>query len=269
MNPPPWWQPLLANGKVLIFLIVAIFSVLRAIATGLKKKAEERQQRVQRQQRDLEAIRTGRPADANAPSQIAVPQRQPIVPRSSTTGPAPLAATAREQLEALAAKRRAAIEELQRRRAGNGGAVSGPKPTTPQRTVTAVLSAPNPTTRVPTRTPPVNTGRSGSPTPLPLPGGSSTRPTRDRTLRTPPPPPPPPPMPRAIPQSLVTTAPAETVNQAAGQTSGNAVSTAPDSTSSIVTPRADPLGFRAMARGDLKRAILLREVLDPPLSLRS
>lgn len=274
---PGWLQQLLQNGKFWIFAIAIGVSVIGKILKVLEKQAKDRQAKLDRQKRELEALRTGRPQETGAPTQIASTQQQPIVPSAAANKSPRSQASAREQLEALAAKRRAAIDELQRRRAGQGSPQPVPRspqpqPTTPEQVLATMLGIPVPTQRgkLPGRPQgQMRTSRQANrPKATAAPQRGSAQPPSDRgrsegsTYAAPE---------RAASKQTPLSPPHAIQPQRAEET-GSATPTplviAPDAIPSSNTTRTDPLGLRSLTRGDLKRAIVLREIMDPPITMR-
>lgn len=82
------------------------------ILKALEKQGKERQAKLERQKRELEDD-SDRPGGGRGhPTQPSASQAQPQVPTAASSQPGASQSSAREQLEALAAKRRAAIDEL-------------------------------------------------------------------------------------------------------------------------------------------------------------
>jgi hypothetical protein len=261
---PAWLQQLLQNGKFWIFAIAIGFSILRAVLNSLEKKAKERQIKLDRERRELEALRTGRPTDT--PSSKSMPAPSPLFPQPSGPTPPSSQASAREQLEALAAKRRAAIDELQRRRAAAGPASTPPpQPTTPEQVLATILGIPTSTSPKPAPTP---TQRQRSPQPKPsIPTQrASPQPPRDRRQRsqqdyaTP--------MPMERPKPAKPTARVQQEVPEPPRRASIAETPTPPSVEVTSPSRTDPLGLHALSRSDLRRAVVLREIMDPPLTLR-
>ncbi len=261
---PGWLQQLLQNGKFWIFAIAIGFSLLRAVLKSLEKKAKERQIKLERERRELEALRTGRPTELSSPHSLRGPS--PVLSQPSSPTAPPSQASAREQLEALAAKRRAAIDELQRRRAAAGGSSSPPppQPTTPEQVLATILGIPTQSSPKPA---PTHRQRSPQPKPSIPAQRSSPKPPRDRRRQT---------QDHAAPIPVERPRPTKVVTpvQEAPEPPRRSILTEapPASTPAPETPsptRADPLGLHALTRGDLRRALVLREVMDPPLALRA
>lgn len=230
------------------------------ILKALEKQGKERQAKLERQKRELEALRTGRAADAGAPTQLSASQAQPQVPTAASRQPGASQSSAREQLEALAAKRRAAIDELKRRRgeqAASTPASAPTKPTTPEQVLATMLGIPMPKpVGKPTGKGPARTNRGTSrpkPTVPPHQSGQPRSSDRGRVSQ----PEPQAPAPRAALRALE------------AQRVSEPVASVPEAVPTGTTPRSDPLGLRSLARSDLRRAIVLREIMDPPVTMRS
>lgn len=260
---PAWLQQLLQNGKFWIFAIAIGFSIFRAVFKSLEKKAKERQIKLDRERRELEALRTGRPTELSSPHSM--PGPSPLLTQPSSPTPPPSQASAREQLEALAAKRRAAIDELQRRRAAAGGSSSTPppQPTTPEQVLATILGIPTHSSPKPA---PTHRQRSPQPKPSIPAQRSSPKPPRDRRKQ---------PQDYAAPIPVERPRPAKVVPRVQEEPEPprqNFLAETPAPTTAapetLSPTRADPLGLHALTRGDLRRAMVLREVMDPPLALR-
>lgn len=289
---PPWLQQLLQNGKFWVFGIAIGISVIGKVLKALEKQGKERQAKQDQQKRELEALRTGRPQEVGAPTQIAATQKQPFVPwtaaaqpgvgRPGQNTPGPSQASAREQLEALAAKRRAAIDELQRRRGGQTSPSPSarspePKPT-PEQMLATMLGIPLPTqdTRAPGKPQvPVRTNRPANrPKPAAPMARSATGPRGSTT----------PPSDRGQSAGSTYAAPERATSKQTPLSPPHAVQPQRAAEVGAVTPtpaaslpdavpvggatRADPLGLRSLTRGDLRRALVLREIMDPPVTMR-
>lgn len=278
---PGWMQQLFQNGKFWVFAIAIGVSVVGKILKGLEERSKAREAKLNRDKRELEALRTGRPVDAAAPTQIATPQPQPTVPSASASQRTSVQASAREQLEALAAKRRAAIDELQRRRAAQASPQPTsrspePGPTTPEQVLATILGIPTPTQggsptgrgQAPSRTTrPANRPKPATPQPR-----GQAQPVRDRRQGVHQNYPAPVPIQRPVPRQAPPSPrpPREETKRAVevASVAPEAASQTPEPTPSGATTRTDPLGLRSLSRGDLRRAIVLREIMDPPLALR-
>jgi hypothetical protein len=106
------------NYQWLLPVIIVLISLITKIASAMKDQAEKRERQKRREQAELDALRTG----GQAAPEVAVPAQ--FQDQQS----------ARATLEEMAAKRRAQIEELRRRRAAAAGATTVPPPAPPMAT---------------------------------------------------------------------------------------------------------------------------------------
>lgn len=251
---PQWLQFLLHNAHFTIFAIVALAGVFRSIAKSLEKKAKERQADLDRQRREVERLRTGREPEA-APVTLGA---------SFPTPTAAGQASARQQLEELAAKRQRAFEDLQRRRAASGVSTpqsTQPRPTTPEQLLATILGAPGTVpkpTPAPPRSRPQTTPTRQAPAPRPV--------QRQRPTPTPRPTSAPTAQPRA--QRPVAPAPAPVAAPTAEEPAARKPMAQPEAPEHTPAPARDPLGIATMDRAAWKRAFLMREIFDRPVSLR-
>ncbi len=236
---PPWLNAILSNPRLIIALLVVLGPVLGRIIKVSSEAARKRREAIERDRRQLEGLRTG-----------AMPQPEERAPTLSTPAQSPTprtATTARQELEQMAARRRAQIEAA---RAARLGAPPRPNPTPPAPTV---QPAPRPVASVQPG-PGVQT--------VQLPGGFVLE------------------VPRAEPQQ-----PSPQRRQDRRQRPAKAQTPqapAPPATPSVpptpvVSPsRRAPTSARRLLTGprgalsalDLRRAVIMQEILGPPVSSR-
>ncbi len=111
---------LLNNAQILIFLVIIGSSVFGWVFKQLKEQAELKRIENERQRRKLEELRTGRVDEPDRP--IPAQTRVPTPRTSSQTTPQPTQASrtssaGQTRLEEIAARRQAQLAELRRRRA--------------------------------------------------------------------------------------------------------------------------------------------------------
>ncbi len=224
------------NIQIVIFLGFIALSVFGSIAKQLAEKKAERKIAMDRRRREMDALRTGGSVD-----DLDEPQ--------DTSE----AAQRQQRLAELAERRRQQLEELRKRRA-SAGTSAPPVPSAPPRSI------------------PVPTPR---PTPRPAPGAPTARPTPRPVPTARPTPPRPMPGPSSIPSPQPATqrrrsgkpepsrrempAPSAAITEGAIGSSGNDRQT-----------KSHPLGvLKGMNNFELRRAIVLSEVLAPPVSERT
>lgn len=231
---PNWFQQLIGNPQLLVFLAVIAFSVLGTVAKKVQEEKAKREMLRRRQQMELEALRTGRPTGAT----VAVP-----APRQAPAQAAQQSAQ-KQRLDEIAARRKAQLEELRRRQQAGGGAATAQRPG-PQAPPTRPVPA-RPTASAPARTSapkPPQTRPQQRPT---------ARPPQSREQR--------PSGPRG---SLPVAAPIPAPAHAALAAFPGAPRT-PDGQQDM----ARVAHLRGLSRAELRRAFVLSEVLAPPVSQR-
>ncbi len=112
------WQNVL---QILPFAVLIGFSLLNWLVRKLREQNELKRIEAERRRREIESLRTGRADGQPSPTALA-----------DTRGGTVSDAQARARLEELAARRRAQLEELRRRqqqrRTGTGGTTASPAP---------------------------------------------------------------------------------------------------------------------------------------------
>lgn len=246
--------------SVLVYIGVLLFPAIVAVGKKLQEQKETRRVTQERERRRHEVLRTGR---ANTP--------EPAAPR-----PALSPAAARQQrLQELAEKRRAQLEEIRRRREGAPAARTSapPRPNAPSRP-TARPQAPRPSPQPQQRT------SAQRPQARPAPPRPTTPVQRAPARR-------PQPVPRAQPSIGVRRAPRPAPSPAIGAerrdvASLSSATEAPVHRTEVGSRAARALrespapgshlfgsrGASGIGRLDLRRAIVLAELLGPPVSMR-
>jgi hypothetical protein len=105
------------NYQWILPVAIVLISLITKIASAMKDQAEKRERQKRREQAELDALRTG--------GQVSQTETAPVPPQFQNQQ------SARATLEEMAAKRRAQIEELRRRRAAAAGATTVPPPAPP------------------------------------------------------------------------------------------------------------------------------------------
>lgn len=274
-----FWNYIQQRPQVIVVAIFVLISFISWVTRAVEAQRKRRQAALDRERTELEGLRTG---------QTEAPRPAPVQPQRHA------AASAQASLEEIAARRRAAMEQLQRRSAGFPAAPSAPpRPqSAAQREVARVLgqvlgvpgaNLPRPTARPaqPQRPLPPRPAQRTQPTPPPRPAtrppsrpnvesdkayavtipkasqhttGPGASPGSPRSQGTPPRP-----AGRATPDAAA----AYAVNiPQASQSGGRRAPPA-----AVPIARAQGAGW-AISPSDLKRSIVMREVLSPPVSLR-
>lgn len=265
-----FWNFIQHKPQLIVVAIFVLISFISWVTRTIEAQRKRRQAVLDRERAELEGLRTGPPtAQRPAPA----PPQRPAVP------------SAQASLEDIAARRRAAMEQLQRRAAGLPPAPSQPQASAARQEVARVLGQ--------------VLGVPGTSLPRPAPRPGQTRPIPPRPVQRPPTPAPtarPAPRPAPRPNAESDKAYAVNIPKASQRTSSPPpAAPRPQGTSARPGARADaaaayalnipqasqstssrapsplaPASQRAFAvsRGDLKRSILMREILAPPVSLR-
>lgn len=250
----------MGSGGIILLVLFAVSWIVQAIvAQANKKKEQERLAELARRRREQEAMR-GQPG-AGTPGTTAAPASTPTMTRSapipqpfgmaptSTTSGRPgddLAARRAEQIEALRRRREAQLEQMRRRQA------SSPAPAQPGAPPTSRPSTPPGVSRPSSRPQSKPAGTSPpttfpAPTSSPVPTGSSR------------------PMPQTAsgsrPKRKEKAAEPVAIDAAYAQPESSVAATAPTRTMVFDSSSLrDPDGIR--------RAFVLKELLDAPLALR-
>ncbi len=262
------WNYIQHRPQIIVVGIFVLISFVSWVMRAIEAQRKRRQAALDRERAELDSLRTGQ-AQAPAPA--------PLQPRR------PASASAQASLEEIAARRRAAMEQLQRR-----SAAPTPVPAKSQsaarrevaRVLGQVLGVPG----------------TGGPRPSP-------RPVAPRPVPRPPSPPPPArpaPRPAHRPNVESDRAYAVTIPKASQHTTGPGLSpgapraqgtpprpagrASPEAAAAYavnipkasqstgpraaIAPVARARGAFALSRADLKRSIVMREVLSAPVSLR-
>lgn len=260
---PNWLQNLLSPQLLVPFAIVA-FSVLGSVAKQVQERRAARTAMQERQRRQMEALRTGRSED------------EPERARASAPAASPEAARQR-RLQELAERRRAQLEEIRKRQL-SGTPVPAPttiaRTSTPARPRPAAPSRPMPAPARPVPRPPVPAQR------VPTPRAPAHRPQPQRPQPVRPtaqqqgsrPTIVPSPRPTAASTTGVTQVPDRLYSAADAPVSRTEVGAgAADVLRAAPAPGKHLFGSRGLvgvSADDLRRAIVLREVLGAPVALR-
>jgi len=258
---------LLNNIQVLIFLLIIGSSVFGWIFKQLKEQTELKRIENEKNRRELESLRTGREpaaaedrvraqaiARAHAQAQMEAQVKAAPPARSGPTAPASPSAPGRARLEEIAAKRQAQLAELRRRRAEqlarsqqSGGQSA---PTQKGRPPASPQSRPQPQVQPQSQRP---AQRSAHAKPTPRRAPSKARATIDR-------------------RPLRERQKHETVEQHHLDVSidqrhlDSNIRSVKSAENKIKSPAAD---LRAtLSNGGIRQAILLSEILAPPVSMR-
>jgi len=237
-----------ANPQALVIFLVALFSVLGTVVKQIQEKKEARRIQQERERRKRDALRTGR-----------------VEPAASPPSPAANPEAARQRrLQELAERRRAQLEEIRRRQQATPAPPPAPatRPTPIARTGAPVRPRP----QAPARPMPAP----ARPAPRPQAPVARTPVQRQQPTRAP--------VARQAPARVAR--PTAPVSKQPGARQrpparATAATTAPITRTEVgavptATPRArSSVGSRLFSgRSDLRRAIVLSEVLGPPVSLR-
>lgn len=264
-----FWNFIQHKPQLIVVAIFVLISFISWVTRTIEAQRKRRQAVLDRERAELEGLRTG-PSTAQRPMP-AQPQR-------------PAAASAQASLEDIAARRRAAMEQLQRRAAGLPPAPPQPRASAARQEVARVLGQ--------------VLGVPGTNVPRPAPRPAQQRPIPRPVQRPPMPAPPARPAPRPAPRPNAESDKAYAVNVPKASQHTNAPA-APQGTPARPGARASaeaasayalnipqaarssgprgsaplapvPTSQRAFAvsRQDLRRSIVMREVLSPPVSLR-
>mgnify|MGYP000984578829 CR=1 FL=1 len=236
--------------KVAVWLIIIGAIAVGKIVKAAKEQAEQRRRLDAAKQAEIEALRTGRPV----PVDPSLPER--VTMSASNTNPQQSAA---QRLEELAAQRRLKIEELRRARAA---AASGKPPM--QQPVQQVSRGTPParpqqvTSRAPT--PPQRVGQRPAQAPQPqAQRQQQQRPQQQRQQAKP--------QQRQQQPALRPPEPAQSE-----PTTHRLVPDAKTAPTEIPTEftarRGVRIGNTTMTSADWRRALVLREILGPPVSMR-
>lgn len=142
--------------QLLVVILIFGGSAIRWVITNLAEKAKEKRKKDLLQQRELEAIRTGRPApsplsDSGSPGEIVSPE--PVSASKVSTAPSAGQPNsddeAKRRLQQLADRRRAELERMAKRQSQGGvGPFKGGRPPSPAELATGRPSgSPPPPTR--------------------------------------------------------------------------------------------------------------------------
>lgn len=246
-------QWIVNNSQFLIFAVVILFSILGTVGKKLKEKQDERQVSMERRRREAERLRTGRVEEPNEPDQASA------------------AAERQRRLDQLAESRRRQLEELRRRRAAAAAGTAAPSTATTQ-TPTAAPAPPRPAPRpaqrpTPSRPPQQAPARSPAPRPRPTPQSRPTPTPAQRAQQR---------QERAslsrAPELANTPKKRPVAETPAPSRRPGAVSSRGDAAERTMPAPAGQLGtlssLRGLSRAELRRAIILTEVLAPPVSER-
>lgn len=223
------------NLQLIIFLVVIGFSALQWIARKLQEQAAIKKAQEARARARLEALRTGRPDTSDDESS------PPTSPDDAV----------RDRLQELAERRRRQIEAM-RRQQGQSTQTAGSPPGTPS-TGPATLSPPRATPQplpTPLRPAPIRRPQpqANAPVRSPFPRPTPTRPLPDRR------------------RTAADVVPGPTLSLRDPPPLTADAATKP----TVLAPpmlHADRT-FRKPSRQELRRTIILREILDPPIALR-
>lgn len=232
--------------QIIIFIIVMLGYAVSFIFKKLQEQAALKRAKEERERRRVEELRTGRVEHSGEP-----------VVTAATPAPAPPShQDAARRLQEIAERRRQQLEELRRRALGQGSAPTAPPPSPP---VAPPSAQP---TRQPARVP-----RQGTPS---APARSARPPSRAKR--------------QADQPSVSEEARPERRTSVERETSSRGESSrsvapgssfppaslfpqAPD-TARRTSPASVKVGNTKLAASDMRRAMILMEVLSPPVSLR-
>jgi hypothetical protein len=127
MNWQRIFNGILSNLRVVVFLLVALSLVIKAIASSAKKSREERARKIAVERAKYEQLRTGRIAERSM-----LPTGEGAVAPPATIADAPTGAP--RPIGSVNAERQRRIEELRRRQAAQRpGTLQPPRPQQPTR----------------------------------------------------------------------------------------------------------------------------------------
>ena len=244
---PAWLQSLLNRPQTIVWFAFIAFVVVSSIIKKIKAEKLKREIKQRQAQAELDRLRTGGMEPVSRSSQQAqrVPQHTPMMPAPDGPAPSPRQAS----LEEIAEARRRKIAEMR-------GRQTAANPAGPSSQGTRVVRLPNGVTiEVPTgtATPPPANARGPSRAPKPAKQRQQPKPPRD-----------------ARPEQPVQRQPEPTVTAAAYAQAPSPLQMTPPGTRATVARRG-PAGFAAILgsdRASVRRAIILSEVLGPPVSVR-
>ncbi|MGE3110006.1 MAG: hypothetical protein AB7G11_06200 [Phycisphaerales bacterium] len=239
--------------KLLVIFAAVSVSVISWIAKTLQEQKKIKDAREAARRRQEQLLRTGRDdastiATSTAPTGADAPPPTPLTTTPTFSAPSSHA-DARRRLQELAERRKQQLDELRRRQAGS-------PPATPMQPPSPVAVEQRPPTRPATPTARPVPARPAAPQP-------SARPKQPKTSKRQ----------GREPQQAEARARREQSERAAAHTVRDAQAT-PDSYEPQPRPRPAAAialaGARAgsLSPGDWRRAILLREILDRPMSER-
>jgi hypothetical protein len=241
------FQLIANNFRAFIWILIIGAIAVARIAKFLKEQNEARQRTEARKRAEQEALRTGRALET---------PHQPVM-ASASLPPDSENKSAAQRLEELAAQRRAQVEELRRRRAAStAGSNESARATAPSASpvpprAPSPAYQPAPATVPPTRAQPAGSAPRPTPKPQQAPRPTS-RPAREKpaaqVVRQSPPAP--------VNATPVEIDPGESVVH-------RLVKEAP---APVETKRQRAL--TRPAKSEWRRALLYREILSPPLSMR-
>jgi len=232
---------------LIIVLIIVGGSVMKVIFTKLQEQAVKRRAQQAAEHRRLEALRTGRESDSE----------RPIAP--SVT----VAQTSGTDLQDLARKRAAQLAELRRmQQARHRSGSPMPRPASPGEVILRVPGSSGPTVPGTRSAPlPAPVGRTARPAPRPAPPARQTSPDRRPQSR-------PQKAPKAQPKSYPEDAPTPRRSAPAPTIERDPLRLAMAAPEADAPPRQRPL-LASPSTTDWRRAILMSEILSPPLATRS
>lgn len=255
--------------KVIIFLVLLALS---ALSWAFKKMAEQKQIKRAREMRERQSeqmLRTGRTEDG-----IAVPTATAL-PTPAAPNPVAGHADARRRLQELAERRQRQLEEL-RKKQGNAGptvtSAGSPVPTIerppPSRT-TDMRPGSQPTLPAPSRQAPQPQQKKAQPKPQQAKRAvkpqtrqevrDANQPARDRAGRTPE---------QAARQALADRAESEATHPAQGNSSDAAAAAQRKGAESLRGALSGAKRGGGMNASDWRRVMMMREILDKPMSDR-
>jgi hypothetical protein len=227
----------------IVFLILVLgIPAISTIAKKLRDQHEAKRLRDEKERRRMEFLRTGRTAPTQA---AAPPTAQPGTP-----------AAARQRLQDIAARRQAQIEELRRRRQqASGQATSAPAPARPSAGgIAPTTSRQAPPTRMPAPQRPVAQRPAGAPQQGPSAQDIARRREMERRRKA---------------QEAAKRQARRSAEQAQQARDAIPVPPQPRSTEQVHTATPSGTSFVSKMRlEDWRRAIIMQEVLSPPVSMR-